>query len=230
MPYFITMTKAGTSIKNLRLTIEPREHRLVHGKFVYPKKDIEEGGGLHVYFDEHGHFVLPEALAGPKPGKKEKDTRVSVYRGGVLDPKQRAVWVAELKTVYSWLTPEKAQKIYDWLTDPLPNADGTDKGIEDRKYPENEAYAMTNGYQINLADLDVHWARCEVIKQIQRTTSVLAQDALEDAHKQQSESYLATEVEARTISAPLVETVPDEVVTRGRGRPSKRPAVTSIGR
>jgi hypothetical protein len=196
MPYFITQTKAGVNIKKLRLTIEPREHREVHGRIVYPKRDVEEGGGLHVYFNEHGAYWLPEAI---------DDSGRSVYLGGQLNEEQKAEWLQKLRAVATWLTPEKAQKIYDWLTDPLPNPDGSVKTIVQRKYPENEAFAMTNGYQINLGDADGHWKLRGSIKQIQALTSVRAEDDLARSHAEQKASFLAAEAEAANAPAPMAE-------------------------
>lgn len=209
MPYFITMTKANVSIKKLRLTIEPRQHRMEYGKTVYPKRDIEEGGGLHVYFNDHGHFILPEALA---------PDGTSVYSGGKLDEKTGKKWVADLKGVFPWLTPEKAQKIYDWLTDPLPNSDGTEKSVADRKYPENESYAMTNGYQINLADPDGHWKRVGAIKMVQKATAVLSTKNLADVHKSHSDGLIAAESEAQARTPSIPEDNSPKISRRGRPR------------
>jgi hypothetical protein len=227
MPYFITQTKAGVNIKHLRLTIEQREHREVHGKIVYPKKDVEEGGGLHVYFNEHGAFWLPEAI---------DDSGRSVYLGGQLNEEQMAEWLAKLHAVATWLTPEKAQKIYDWLTDPLPNPDGSEKTLVQRKYPENEAFAMTNGYQINLGDADGHWKLRGSIKHIQSMTSVRVEDELAKSHAEQKASFQAAEAEAANAPAPMAEPdtpddfPPDELPSEVEVKPEPKPKPKRRGR
>lgn len=193
MPYFITQTKSGVNIKHLRLTIEPREHREKHGARVFPKCDVEEGGGLHVYFNVHGAYWLPEAI--DSSGK-------SVYLGGELNEEQTAKWLDKLRSVATWLTPKKAQKIYGWLTDPLPNIDGSKKTLVQRKYPENESFAMTNGYQINLGDADKHWKLRGSIEHIQSLTSVRVGEDLAKSQAEQRASFLAAEAEAKNSESP----------------------------